>query len=119
MKDEHVFYAGIHNPVEIRRDLLLAQKDILDSLKKHEHLRSLRAEKDMMMSEFRKRLGALKLITNKLRSVLPAHAIRAPAPEQPRVVSAPARKEVKERKSKLQLLEDELSRIESKLSSLE
>ncbi len=118
MKDGHVFYAGIHNPIELRRDLLLAQKDILDSLKKHEHMRALRAEKEMMMGEFRKRLGAIKLIMNKLKSMLPAHAIRAPA-DQPRTASAPAKKEAKERKTKLQLLEDELSRIESKLSSLE
>ncbi len=120
MKEDHAFYAGIHDPRELRRDLLNCQKTILDSLKKHEQLRSVRAEKEMRMAEFRKMLSGVKLVMGRLKSTLPANMIKAkPREPEARPISAPAKKEAQQRKTKLQVLEDELSRIESKLSSLE
>jgi len=111
-----VFYASIPEPTEFRKDVLLTQKAIIDSLRKHEHIKKLRAEKEMRIGELKKMLAQLKLISNKMKSALPAHAVKR---KEPAKKSAGARKETVQRQSKMDILEDELSKIESKLSSLE
>ena len=119
MKDGHVFYAAVHEPRDLRRDLLMSQKSILDSLKKYEHVRAIRAEKEMRILELKKMLSALRIVTGQLKSRLPANAIKARVPEMKPAPSAPAKKEAQQRKTKLQVLEDELAKIEAKLSSIE
>jgi len=113
----NVFYASIPDPNEFRKDVLLAQKCVIDSLKKHEHIKVIRAEKEVRISELKKILGSLKTIATKLKTALPAHGLKQKAPKV--VHSAPARKEAVQRKSKIQILEDELAKIEGKLGSLE
>lgn len=125
MNKDHPFYAGIHEPKELRRDLLLCQKDVLDCMKRYEHIRSIRAEKEMRLVELKKRLFAIKLIMNKVKNMMPSHAIKGipkqPAAEQPETmpVSKPAKKAAHAHKTKIQVLEDELAKIEGKLGSLE
>ncbi len=117
MKESHAFYAGIHEPRELRKDVLLGQKAILDSLKKYEHIRAIRAEKEIRVLELKKMLSALRLLTGQLKGILPASAIKGKTPEaRP---SAPMKQETRARKTKLQVLEEELAKIESKLTSLE
>ena len=122
MKDE-AFYAGIHEPKEVRRDLLLSQKDIVDCLKRFEHIKNIRTEKDLRLVELRKLLSALKLIAHKLKSMMPAHAIKTKVQREEQhesmPISRPAKKEAQQRKTKIQVLEDELAKIEGKLGSLE
>ncbi|MEK6849192.1 MAG: hypothetical protein AABY01_01330 [Nanoarchaeota archaeon] len=122
MKTDHPFYAGIHSPKELRRDLLMCQKDVLDCMKRHEHVKNIRAEKEMRLMELKKRLLAIKMIMNKVKSLMPAHAIKARV-ERPehsdQPVSKPMKKEAQQRKTKIQVLEDELAKIEGKLTSLE
>ena len=109
------FYASIPEPTEFRKDVLLTQKAIIDSLRKHEHIRALRAEKEMRISELKKMLTQLKVISGKMKSSLPAQAVRkAPAKSAGK---APRKETVGQ--SKIDVLESELSKIESKLSSLE
>lgn len=124
MNKDHPFYAGIHEPKELRRDLLLCQKDVLDCMKRYEHIRSIRAEKEMRLVELKKRLLALKMIINKVKSMMPAHAIKsapkAQAAEHDEAPArAPTRKAAQQRKTKIQVLEDELAKIEGKLGTLE
>ena len=129
MKDKHVFYAGVHSPRELRKDVLVSQKALIDCLKKFEHLRQLRAEKELRIVELRKLLSALKIVSGQLKSRLPANAIKmAPkAKPMPEIEYAPApvrkapaqRKPTAPARTKLQILEDELAKIESKLSSIE
>lgn len=121
MKTDHPFYAGIHSPKELRRDLLMCQKDVLDCMKRHEHVKNIRAEKEMRLVELKKRLLAIKMIMNKVKSLMPAHAIKTKVEraERPEPASAPMKKEAQQRKTKIQVLEDELAKIEGKLTSLE
>jgi hypothetical protein len=125
MKEHHSFYAGVHEPRELRRDTLLAQKSIIDSLKKFEQLRAIRSEKELRMLELKKILNVLRVIAGGLKSKLPATAMKfkpQPVMSAPKS-AAPARtaraKPAVVHKTKLQLLEEELSKIESKLSSID
>jgi len=128
MKDSHVFYAGVHDPKQLRKDVLVSQKAILDSLKKFEHLRQLRAEKELRIAELKKMLSALRIISSQFKTRLPASAIKmAPKPKplpepepMPVVRKQPVQKKPPvHHKTKLEILEEELARIESKLSSIE
>ena len=125
MKDRHVFYAGVHDPKQLRKDVLVSQKSILDCLKKFEHIRQLREEKEIRIAELKKILSALRIISGQLKMKLPASAMAnvpqrklpEPAP-MPRKVVHKARPVVM-RKTKMDILEEELAKIESKLSSIE
>lgn len=112
-----VFYASIPEPTEFRKDVLLTQKAIIDSLRKHEHIKKLRAEKEMRIGELKKMLAQLKLISGKMKSALPAQAMKRK--ETVKSAGKHTRKETVQKQSKMDILEDELSKIESKLSSLE
>ena len=114
MKGANVFYASIPSPTEFRKDVLLSQKSVIDSLKKYEHIKTLQTEKEHMIAELKKMLTALKTIANKMKTRLPAQAMKLP--HAPKRVPT---KEVVKRKSKMQVLEAELSKIESKLSTLD
>ena len=111
-----VFYASIPEPTEFRKDVLLSQKAIIDSLKKYEHIKALRAEKEMRIAELKKMLGSLKVIAGKMKAALPAGAVLR---KETKKAGSPVRKEATQRKSKMQVLEDELGKIENKLSGLE
>ncbi|HSU72502.1 MAG TPA: hypothetical protein VLJ21_01490 [Candidatus Binatia bacterium] len=124
MKDSHVFYAGVHEPKQLRRDVLTSQKAILDCLKKFEHIRSLRQEKELRMLELKKMLSALRIISGQLKTRLPANAMkvaphRVEAPMPVPVKRSAPRKPAVHQKSKIEMLEDELAKIESKLSTIE
>ncbi|MBI4145345.1 hypothetical protein HY493_04025 [Candidatus Woesearchaeota archaeon] len=119
MKEGHAFYAAIHEPRELRKDVLLSQKSILDSLKKYEHIRAIRAEKEMRAQELRKMLAAVRLVVNQMKTMLPASAVKSKLPETRQAPTPSAKAEARQRKTKLQILEDELAKIEGKLTSLE
>jgi hypothetical protein len=125
MKDSHVFYAGVHGPRQLRKDVLVTQKAILDCLKKFEHIRALRQEKELRTLELKKMLNALRVISGQLKTKLPANAIKVAPKKAPEMheFHAPKKQVVRKapvrQKSKLELLEDELAKIESKLSSIE
>lgn len=130
MKDSHVFYAGVHEPKQLRTDVLTSQKSILNCLKKFEHIRSLRQEKELRMLELKKMLSALRIISGQLKTRLPANAMHAPVRQMPLPAPEPVhreapvkrvvqRKPAVQHKTKLQMLEDELAKIEGKLSNIE
>lgn len=111
------FFVGIHDPVFVRRNILLSSKDLIDCLKKYEGLVDLRLRKENYVVEFKRIVDELLVLNRKLRSHLPnTHLREKEVPVRTKVESRPF---IPSHRSHLDLLEEELSRIESKLDTLE
>ncbi|OYT31616.1 hypothetical protein DRJ22_05890 [Candidatus Woesearchaeota archaeon] len=116
-KQEDFFYVCVKDPVGLRRDLLLSSKALLDSLKTFELHYSIKAEKTKLFHDLKKVFDDILVLDRKLRSVLPKVKVPA-AVVSPVDVESVKFEPVAVKRSKLDVLEDELSRVESKLSSL-
>ncbi|MBW2969269.1 hypothetical protein KY304_01535 [Candidatus Woesearchaeota archaeon] len=117
-KEKKPFFVGIDNPVFIRRSILLSSKGIIDCLKKSEGLVDLRLRKQNYLVEFKKIIDELLVLNRKLRSHLPKMHLREKevplrAKIQPKPIASP------KIHSHLDLLEEELSKVEAKLDALE
>lgn len=123
-------FVEIREPSVTRRDVLLATKDVLDSLKKYEEYSSIKVEKQKTWDSLKRVMNELLVLNRKLRSAIP----KAPVPNTTlyaRTTDVDSRlaREKEEfitgltpsarPKSKLDILQEELSKIESRLSSLE
>lgn len=111
---EDRFFVGIADSAQVRKELLTSSKDILDALKRYEVLKRIRSEKVVKIADVKRVFEELLLLNKKLRGKLPTIAIKESL-ETPQV-SQNARDLPK---NKVDVLEKELSRIESRLSSLE
>lgn len=115
-KEEEVFYVGIKDPVEIRRDLLEATKDAIVIIKTYENIKSLRAEKAKQVLAMQEIIKQLNVLMNKLKRSLPETRVR----KKPH---AEIKEETEEKKphkklTEFEKLEAELQAIETKLSHL-
>jgi phosphoenolpyruvate carboxylase len=124
MSDEpQVFHVGVSHPTELRRDILLTQKDIVSNLKKYEHVLNIRAEKEMRIAELKKMLTTLKTTVGKINKALPANKVvgmKKSVPVPQKTLPAPVKKPAMPKpKSEMDKLEDELSMIESRLANLD
>lgn len=112
-------YVGIKSPIELRRDVLLSSKDALDLLRKIEVMRGLRKQKEETQNDLHHVFEQLIVLNKKFRSAMPKATIsEVPVLEMP-VVETPVEYPVSGEKTKLQILEEELSAIENKLAALE
>ena len=125
------FFVGVKDSNETRKEILLVMRDVLGLVRQESELRKIKMEKLAAVQELQKELDALARISRKLRAKLPKVALKrqrivAPAkkeegeaaPEE-RPVEGKAKVERKPvGKSKLQLLEEELAAVESKLKEL-
>ncbi len=115
-----LFFVRVRNPLDTRRELLLASKDSLNLMRKVELMGNLRKQKEKLWADLHHVFEQLIVLNRRLRSAMPKAAI--PEPEAPVPVEEHVEHEVhvealKER-TKLQLLEEELSAIENKLTAL-
>ncbi len=116
--EENLFYVGIQDPVELRKELLLSSKNLIDSLKRYESYQSVRSEKLQFVLELKHVFDELLVLNKKLRAKLPKVPVKQPALK--RELPKPKKTEMKgASRSKLQLLEDELAQVEKRLGSLE
>lgn len=109
-----VFYVGVQSPVELRRACLLSSKALLDILKRYEDASLLRQEKAESIAELKHLFDEIIVLNRKLRSKLPKVAVPS---EKPAPVEVP-KKNVVKTKTHMDLLEDELSKIEERLEAL-
>jgi len=118
MADE-LFYVGIRDPVEIRKELLTSSKNVIDSLRRYERYHELKEMKLQHVMRLKRVFDELLVLNKKLRGKLPKVPIRMPTIENgaERSMKAPTRKAPSH--TKLDVLEDELSKIEQRLGSLE
>ena len=118
MTEEDIFYVGIRDPLELRKELLKSSKHTVQILKRYYTLRDIRREKAELIIELRKIMGELDFLNKKLAKVLPKTGLRAATTKTK--ASKPSAKTTRAARpgTELDKLEAELSKIESKIKSL-
>jgi hypothetical protein len=115
-----IFFVGIRDPIEIRKELLTSSKNLIDSLKRYEKYKLIRETKTEHIVELKRVFDELLVLNKKLRGKLPKVPIKAPQLGETRIEQKKVKAAVKEMpKSKLDILEQELSKIEERLGSLD
>ncbi len=122
MEDE-LFFVGIRDPIEMRKELLTSSKNLIDSLKRYEAYKSVKDEKQQHILELKHVFDELLVLNRKLRGKLPRTPLKAPTIEreerQEKSKAKPVKTSQKPAQNKVDILEEELSRIEEKLGRLE
>jgi len=119
-KDEgDLLFVKLENPSNLRRKLLESSKEVIESLRKYESLKSIRDEKAESVSRLRTDIGGIISLMAKLKRSLPKVDVKIEKDEE----FAPKKEEIipkfkpKER-TELEKLESELQDIEGKLNSI-
>jgi len=133
-KDE-VFFVGITDPIELRRTLLEASKDIVQDLQHFQQYVGARRERKKLVEELKHEMVEIHRLVGSLKKELPSVAIRAQKVPLPQHEEVPKKKKKQHHKKKakapkklpgmkkqevheLEKLESELTDIESKLGGL-
>jgi rhodanese-related sulfurtransferase len=120
---KEIFYVGVRDPTEVRRNILEASKDIVVFLKTYENFKRVRIEKVQEVNNLKLLIDQITRIMNKLRRELPKTRIREKSEETiqktggRRVVRIPPKK-ASGASSELDRLEAELNEIDQKLRML-
>ncbi len=121
-KDESLLFVAIREPSSTRRDVLMATKDVLDILKRYEAYRVISAQKQKVLAELNQVAGSLRSLNSRLRARMPKAPISpqfsAAREKEDEFITGPA-PETARPKSKLDILQEELEKIESRLGALE
>ena len=128
--DDQLFFVGIREHQSVRKDLLQSSKMLLDSLKRHELYRRVKEDKLRAVNDLKRTFDELLILNKKLRGKMPKVPVKVPdvpMREEPRQQAMPKGKQVPLRqeklqsssKSKLDLLEEELAKVEARLGGLE
>ena len=122
---EEVFFVKIERPNELRKSLLESLKDIVENLQSFEKFTAVREEKLVNIEKLRDDIKGLVKLNSALKSVMPATKLTFAAEKKEKVGKQGEEMPVKETRhlkprsmSELEKLETELSKIESRLSSL-
>ena len=124
--EEELFFVGIRDPIELRKELLTSSKNLIDSLRRYEAFKDIKEEKLQHVLELKHVFDELLVLNRKLRNNLPRIPIKTPPAlkelqqmrEGPKPVKI-AGKTAKIGKNKIDVLEEELAKIEERLGSLE
>jgi len=129
--DPGLLFVEIKDPSATRRDVLLSTKDVLDALKRYEEYKAVKAEKQKAVEQLKKTVDDLLVLNRKLRSKMPKAPVKIPEltirtrqeprntrEKEERIITGPT-PSVARPKSKLDVLQEELEKIESRLGALE
>ena len=119
--ENELFFVGIRDPIELRKELLTSSKNLIDSLKRYEAYKDVKEEKLRHIMELKHVFDELLVLNKKLRNKLPHIPIKA-APtilREERPATPMKGKPSKLSRNKIDVLEEELSRIEERLGGLE
>jgi hypothetical protein len=126
-KEKELFFVDIKDPVDVRRNVLEAQKEVVECLQKYEKIRSIRARKIEEIHKLKSAIKELLKLISNLKAAFPQAKIREAVKIKRKVKKKVGKKkgekeeEKKEARkpiSELQKLESELGAIEGKLDSL-
>ena len=117
MEDE-LFFVGIRDPIELRKELLTSSKNLIDSLRRYEAYKDVKEEKLQNIMDLKRVFDELLVLNKKLRNKLPHIPVKA-TPTLTREMPPSKGKPVKLSRDKIDVLEDELAKIEERLGSLE
>lgn len=120
---ENIFFVEVHEPAEIRRNILETLKEIVENLQRFEKFKEIRKDKLEQIAKLGRIIREINKLIPQLKTGLPEIKVRAAKPEHIRVpkkkAESKSEEEVKERPiSEMQKLEAELSEIEEKLGNL-
>ena len=119
-----VYYVGIKDPVEVRRELLMSSRGLIHSLKRYESFKEIRKEKLNYVYELRRVSEEIAVLNQKLRRKLPASKIRAleifqdKKVEEKETPQVRVKEVMRKEKTRLEELETELDKIEDRLNDL-
>jgi len=118
------FFVGLHNSIDVRRNILESSRDMIHTLQSYQKISEIRAEKFKRIEQFKTVMEELKLLTNKLNKALPKVQVKEVEiraketfDKKPRLSKADVLS--KSSISDLEKLEEELSKIEGRLSRLD
>ncbi|MBW2986943.1 hypothetical protein KY336_00180 [Candidatus Woesearchaeota archaeon] len=121
-KEKEVFYVGVSDPAELRKDVLESIKDIIVIMKTYENFKAIRVAKAKQVAHLKEIIAQIMLLNNKLKRELPKTRIRAkPEKEIKAFEMKKIEKKVpvhKKKMSEIEKLETELADIEKKLTLL-
>ncbi|MBW2992124.1 hypothetical protein KY345_02810, partial [Candidatus Woesearchaeota archaeon] len=83
-----VLYVGVQNPIEIRRTILEATKDVVEILQKYERFRAVREEKIKTVNSLREQVKEITKLVAKLKSELPKVDVRVRLHKEQEMVEA-------------------------------
>jgi len=75
-KKPDLYYVGVQDPVEVRRNVLEVSRDMVQFLQQHQKLAALRNEKQEAIVHLRSDVEQLKKLVNRMRKVLPKTKLR-------------------------------------------
>ncbi|MEM3154495.1 MAG: hypothetical protein QW165_02930 [Candidatus Woesearchaeota archaeon] len=120
--EEELFFVGIRDPIEMRKELLISSKNLIDSLRRYEAYKQLKEEKLQHVLALKRVFDELLVLNRKLRGHLPRIPVKVPAltrEEKPAKMPKMMTRMKTVTKSKIDVLEEELSKIEERLGHLE
>ena len=124
-KNEGVFFVGVREPADLRRNILETAKDSIQTLQLFEKFRSIRDEKMKAATKLKSNLREITRLISKLRATLPKANLRVKLHEHEKIGGSSKKKKKTKgmviegpAKNELEKLEEELSAIEGKLGSL-
>jgi len=133
---QDILYVGVQNPIEVRRTILEATKDVVEMLQKYERFRAVKQEKINTVNVLQEQIKEITKLINKLKADLPKvdirirlnkeeemvekerKAVKEEAKPKKKVVKKEAAPKKMKELSELEKLEAELSAIEGKLGKV-
>jgi len=123
-QEPDLLFVELKEPGAMRRDVLMATKDVLDCLKRYEEFKMLKAEKQVALDKLNRIVDDLQSLNRRLRNKMPRTPVtvkesaweREGMVEKIKTGSLPS---AARPKSKLDVLQEELSKIEERLGALD
>ena len=121
MDENHNFFVGIYDPVDVRRNLLESSREIVSSLQSYDKLHAIRLQKLKLYQDMKKAKEELDMLISRLTVSLPKSYLRKAQEHsslQPRQVYNTTEARTRESRfiSELDMLEEQLRAIERQLS---
>jgi hypothetical protein len=122
--EQDLLFVELKEPSATRRDVLMSTKDVLDILKRYEEYRAVSAEKMRVLGELKQVVDTLQSLNRRIRNKMPKapvaqSQIRDIEREKEEKFITGSRPLLARPKSKLDILQEELEKIESRLGALE
>lgn len=114
-----MFFVGVAEPIQVRKEILGCTKDVIGTLKRFEKFKALRREKAETVARLKTLFDEIALLSNKLRQLMPKTRLRALAKEtEVGVFAGQERRMRKHAGTDLDKLEQQLAELENKLQRL-
>lgn len=127
--NKDMYYVGIEDASDMRKEVLFAAKSLIVSLKKYEQIKTGRRLKIELFSQLKTKIKEINLLLDKLKNLMPETKIRhipmkkrVAAKEKVKIAQAKKapvkdqeRQVVKQQENEIDKLEKELRMIEKKL----